>query len=214
MKPKYASRTIAALAVAALAVGAAAPLAAQSEKPRIAVLEFEAKADQQWYQWWRNSGAAAIQDVIVTELVKSGGKFRVIERSQLEAILREKNLALSGDVDASSAVKAGKLLGVKYLLTGAVTEYGTDTAGGHVPSVGGLPSLGGGRKKFTAAVNARLIDVETGEIVWADEARDSAQKGSIRVGGFGGGSDSDAMFDKVLKPVVVQLVTSLKAADI
>jgi curli biogenesis system outer membrane secretion channel CsgG len=210
---KYASRTIAALAVALLAIGATAPLAAQSEKPRIAVLEFEAKADQQWYQWWRNSGAAAIQDVVVTELVKAG-KFRVIERSQLEAILREKNLALSGDVDASTAVKAGKLLGVKYLLTGAVTEYGSDTAGGHIPSVGGLPSLGGGRKKFTAAVNARLIDVESGEIVWADEARDSAQKGSVRVGGFGGGSDSDAMFDKVLKPVVVQLVTSLKAADI
>ena len=96
----------------------------------------------------------------------------------------------------------------------ACGNYGTDTAGGHVPSVGGLPSIGGGRKKFTAAVNARLIDVETGEIVWADEARDSAQKGSIRVGGFGGGSDSDAMFDKVLKPVVVQLVSSLKAADI
>jgi curli biogenesis system outer membrane secretion channel CsgG len=212
---KYANRTIAALAVAVLAVAAATPLVAQSEKPRIAVLEFEAKADQQWYGWWRNAGAAAIQDVIVTELLKGGGgKFRVIERSQLDAIMREKNLALSGDVEASTAVQAGKLLGVKYLLTGAVTEYGTDTAGGHVPSVGGLPSLGGGRKKFTAAVNARLIDVETGEIVWADEARDSAQKGSIRVGGFGGGSDSDAMFDKVLKPVVIQLVASLKAADI
>jgi curli biogenesis system outer membrane secretion channel CsgG len=190
-----------------------APLAAQSDKPRIAVLEFEAKADQQWYGWWQDAGAAAIQDVIVTELVKAG-RFRVIERSQLEAILREKNLALAGDVDASTAVKAGKLLGVKYLLTGAVTEYGTDVAGGHAPGVGGLPSIGGGRKKFTAAVNARLIDVETGEIVWADEARDSAQKGSISVGGFGGGSNSDAMFDKVLKPVVIQLVTSLKAADI
>jgi curli biogenesis system outer membrane secretion channel CsgG len=201
------------LAVAILAAAVGAPLAAQSEKPRIAVLEFEAKADQQWYGWWRDAGAAAIQDVIVTELVKAG-KFRVIERSQLEAILREKNLALSGEVDATTAVKAGKLLGVKYLLTGAVTEYGSDVAGGHVSGVGGLPSIGGGRKKFTAAVNARLIDVESGEIVWADEARDSATKGSFSVAGVGGGSNSDAMFDKVLKPVVIQLVTSLKAADI
>jgi curli biogenesis system outer membrane secretion channel CsgG len=201
------------LAVAILAAAVVAPLAAQSDKPRIAVLEFEAKADQQWYGWWRDAGAAAIQDVIVTELVKAG-KFRVIERSQLEAILREKNLALSGEVDATTAVKAGKLLGVKYLLTGAVTEYGSDVAGGHVSGVGGLPSIGGGRKKFTAAVNARLIDVESGEIVWADEARDSATKGSFSVAGVGGGSNSDAMFDKVLKPVVIQLVTSLKAADI
>ena len=36
-----------------------------------------------------------------------------------------------------------------------------------------------------------------------------------RVGGFGGGVDNDQrMFDKVMKPVIQQLVASLKAADI
>ncbi len=57
--------------------------AADNTKPRIAVLEFKNKADG---QWWYNGGAAAMQDVFVTELVKSG-KFRVIDREQLAALM-------------------------------------------------------------------------------------------------------------------------------
>jgi curli biogenesis system outer membrane secretion channel CsgG len=196
----------------ALVLAVVAPLAAQ-EKPRIAVLEFEAKADNQWYHWWRGGGASAAQDVFVTELVKSG-KFRVIERAQLAALMQEKNLALSGSVDASTAVQAGRLIGVKYLLTGAITEYGESTATAGGPGLGGLPSVRVKRKKFSAAMNARLIDTETGEIMWADEGREETKSSDVRVGGFGGGVEDDAMFDRVLKPVVQQLVASLKAADI
>ncbi len=194
-----------ALVCAAAAIG--------GDRPRIAVLEFKAKADQQWYHWWNQGGAAAAQDVFVTELVKTG-KFRVIEREQLSALMAEKNLSLSGDVDASSAIQAGKLLGVKYFLTGAVTEYGTSTAGGSAPSVGGLPSFSFKKKTFAAAMNARLIDTETGEIVWADESRKETKSAKVRVAGAGGGADDQAMFDKVLKPAVQDLVASLRAADI
>ena len=124
-----------------------------SQKPRIAVLEFKNKADN---QWWYHGGATAAQDVFVTELVKSG-KFRVVEREQLEALMKEKGLALSGDVDPSTAVRIGKLLGVNYLLTGAVTEYGNT----HVEGGGG--GVFAGKKKFVAALNARIIDTSTGE---------------------------------------------------
>ena len=200
------------LFVALLVSVVSMPLSAQ-EKPRIAVLEFEAKAENQWYRWWRNNGATAAQDVFVTELVKSG-KFRVIERSQLEALLKEQNMSLSGRVDPSTAVKAGKLLGVRYFLTGAVTEYGASEAKAGAPGFRGLPSVRVGRKKFSAAMNARLIDTTTGEILWADESRHETKSAKVNVGGFGGGVDDDAMFDRVLKPVVVDLVKSLKAADI
>src|SRR3954449_11538894 len=97
------------------------------ENPRIAVLEFKNKADN---QWWYHGGAAAAQDVFVTELVKSG-KFRVVDREKLEAMMQEKHLTQSGDIDSKTAMKLGKILGVNYLLTGAVTEYGnTDVSGG------------------------------------------------------------------------------------
>lgn len=194
-----------ALCVALVMVVASVAFAAdKSTKPRLAVLEFKNKADN---QWWYSGGGEAAQDVFVTELVKSG-KFRVVEREQLAALMQEKNLTLSGDVDPATAVKIGKLLGVNYLLTGAVTEYGNTNVGG-----GGF-GVSAGKKKFVAAMNARLIDTSTGEIVWADEGR--AEEASIKVSvfGVGGGVDDERMFDKVLKPVIQQLAASIKSADL
>ncbi|HEX9670731.1 MAG TPA: CsgG/HfaB family protein [Thermoanaerobaculia bacterium] len=198
--------------VAALLLAAAAlpALAADTTKPRIAVLEFKSKAENQW--WWHN-GSAAAQDVFVTELVKSG-KFRVVEREQLAALMQEKNLTLSGDLDPATAVRVGKLLGVNYLLTGSVTEYGVTDVGAHAPGVRRLPGFSAGKRNFVAAMNARLIDTSTGEILWADEARGEESSVKVNVGGFGGGVDDDRMFDKVMKPVIQQLVASIKAADL
>jgi len=192
------------LSGALLALALVAAAAGAGDKPRIAVLEFKNKADN---QWWYHGGATAAQDVFVTELVKSG-KFRVIEREQLDALMREKGLSLSGDIDPSTAIKAGKLLGLNYLLTGAVTEYGETDVGG-----GGF-GISAGKKKFVAAMNARLINTTTGEIVWADEGRGEESSVKVSVFGVGGGVDDSRMFDKVLKPIIQKLVASMKAADI
>ena len=205
-------RIVSLLAAAAMAALVVVPFAsAASDKPRIAVLEFQNKADNQW--WW-HGGAAAMQDVFVTELFKSQ-KFRVIDREQLAALMREKNLSLSGDIDPATAVKAGKLLGVQYFLTGSITEYGKTDMSAHAYGVRKLPGMSGGKSTFVAAANARIIDTETGEILWADEARAEDSKFKLSVGGIGGGVDNDQrMFDKVMKPVVQQLVASIKAADL
>jgi curli biogenesis system outer membrane secretion channel CsgG len=207
---RLSSSLVAAALLAAVLVPALATAAAKSDKPRIAVIEFKNKADN---QWWYHGGAEAAQDVFVTELVKSG-KFRVVEREQLQALMQEKNLTLSGDVDPSSAVRIGKLLGVNYLLTGSVTEYGTTDKGAHGRGVRGLPGFAAGKRSFVAAMNARLIDTSTGEIAWADEARAEESSVKVNVGGFGGGVDDDRMFDKVMKPCIQQLTASLKAADL
>lgn len=194
---------VALLALVLVPVLSAAPKSA-GDKPRIAVLEFKNKADN---QWWYHGGAAAAQDVFVTELVKSG-KFRVVDREQLEAMMQEKHLTQSGDIDPKTAMKLGKILGVNYLLTGAVTEYGnTDVSGGG----GGVSA---GKRKFVAALNARLINASTGEVLWADEASQEESSIKVSVFGFGGGVDDNRMFDKVMKPCIQKLVASLKAADI
>ena len=205
-------KTIVAISIALVLCVGVSSLAFAAEKPRIAVIEFDADAASNWYSWWRNQGAGAVQEVLVTELVKSG-KFRVIEREKLAALMREKNLALSGSLDPSTAVKAGRLLGVEYLVTGAVTEYGTSDAGARAPGVRGLPSVRFKRRKFAAAINARLVNTTTGEIVWADDAREETKAVKVHVGGFGGGVDDNAQFDRVVKPVVKKLVQSLIKAD-
>lgn len=196
--------------LALCAVLAIALVAGAQEKPRIAILEIKNKADNQY--WWHGGGEAA-QDVFITELVKSG-KFRVVERERIDAIMQEKGLNLSGDIDPSTAMQIGKLLGAEYLLAGAVTEYGYDESDVRTPGIRGLPSVSVGKKTFTAAINARVFDVSTGEIVWADEARGEAGSARVFVGGAGGGSNDRRMFDKVLRPAIDDLVASLKVADL
>jgi curli biogenesis system outer membrane secretion channel CsgG len=195
---------------AVLATAVWAPALQAGDKPRIAVLQFQSKADNQW--WW-HGGADAAQDVFVTELVKSG-KFTVVEREQINAIMQEKGLVQSGDVSAATAMQIGKLLGVQYMLAGSVTEYGVTDKGAHARGIGRLPGFNAGKRSFVAAMNARIFNVSTGEIVWADEARAEESSVKVSVGGIGGGVDDERMFDKVMKPVIQELTASIKASDL
>jgi curli biogenesis system outer membrane secretion channel CsgG len=203
-------RLIPALSLLALL---AAPAFAQGNKPRVAILEFKNKASH--YTWtWYEAGRGA-QDMLVTELVKSG-KYRVIEREQLAAIMREKNLSLSGDIDPRTAVQIGKMLGVEYLIAGAVTELGVTDRGASVPGglLRGLPSVNVRSQKAEAALDARAFSTSTGEIVWADSARDETSDASVYVAGAGGGANDRGKVDKLMRPVVVKLAASFAKADL
>jgi curli biogenesis system outer membrane secretion channel CsgG len=197
-----------------LALLSAPAVLAQSAKPRVAVLEFKNKASH--YSWnWYDAGRGA-QDMLVTELVKSG-KYRVIEREQLAAIMREKNLSLSGDVDPRTAIQIGKMLGVEYLIAGAVTELGVTDRGASVPGgLGrfGVPSVSVRSQKAEAALDARAFSTSTGEIVWADSARDETSDASVYVAGAGGGASDHGKVDKLMRPVVQKLAASFAKADV
>lgn len=182
-------------------------LAADAAKPRVAVLEFVDKSTH-YYSWYQVGRAA--QDMMVTALVK-GDAFRVIDRERLQALMQEKNLSLSGDVDPKTAVKVGKLLGVEYLIVGAITEFGVKNSGTNVPSIGGLPSFSMRQQRMDAAVDARAINTSTGEIVWADSAKDSSSDKSVYVAGAGGGTQDNQKLDKILRPVVQKLAASVSA---
>ncbi len=174
-------------------------------KPRVAVLEFKNKAPNSW----GHVGMAA-QDILISELVKKGN-YTVIDRERLSEILQEKNLSISGDIDPKTAVKAGKLLGVEYVIAGSVTEFGSvksNTSTGWLS--GRLPNVNVGTTRFTAAIDARAISTTTGEVIWADTARESTTDARVYVHGAGGGAVDEAQADKVIRPVCAQLATSLE----
>src|SRR5690348_1730890 len=100
------------IAILTSALAVAAP--SKRDRPRIAVLEFMNRSGN---PGWDRVGAQAAQDVFVTELVKSR-KFQPLRRGPIQALAKEKNLTLTGDVDSQRAVELGKVLGVRYLLTG------------------------------------------------------------------------------------------------
>jgi len=193
--------------LAMLLASAPAVRAAGSAKPRVAVLEFVDKSTHN-YGWYQVGRAA--QDMMVTALVK-GDAFRVIDRERLQALMQEKNLSLSGDIDPKTAVKVGKLLGVEYVIVGAITEFGVTNSGASVPGYGGLPSFSMRTQRMDAAIDARAINTSTGEIVWADTAKDSSSDKSIYVAGAGGGSHDGEKLDKILRPVVEKLAASVSA---
>ena len=93
---------------------------------RVAVLDLDFGSVQQWWSgnWDIGKGVA---DLIVDELVNDGS-FRVIERKRLDAILAEQNFSNSERADPSAAAvaKIGKALGVKYLIVGSITKFGTE----------------------------------------------------------------------------------------
>ena len=63
----------------------------------------------------------AMSAMLVTEFTDRDG-LRVLERQNMQTILQEQRLALSGRMDESSAVEIGKMLGVQYVLLGGVTS--------------------------------------------------------------------------------------------
>ncbi|RMF76100.1 MAG: hypothetical protein D6738_02120, partial [Acidobacteria bacterium] len=184
--------TALALALATLVPATTAGHAADDGKIRIAVLDFDTSAlhgSWRWgWSWHRLETAAA--DSVTHELVNSG-RFRVIERNRLDAVLREQNLGDSGRIDPSTAAGIGKLLGVQLVVLGSVTEFGIEEYGGRIPQVGRWKfgrGIGGKLVKGSATLTARVIDTTTGEILGSYEGSGEHK--------FGKGQFSGASFGK------------------
>ena len=170
-------------------------------RPRIAILEFEDKS---------GSGAPgeAVADMLTTELF-STNEFTILERSRLDAVLAEQNLGSAGYVDPGTAVRLGKLLGVQFLITGAVTRFKTETGGAVVPlPIGGFSGVAVGSHTAHVSLDVRAISVQTGEIVLAarEDGAANATVGAAAVHGvaFGGGKTGG-----ILASATYQAVTKI-----
>lgn len=117
----------------------AGPAAAQEDVPTVAVMDFSS--------FMMGEGGAsvnlgkAISAMLVTEFAGRPG-MRIVERAQLNDLLREQDLNLSGRIEESDAIEVGKMLGVQYVLHGQVTSI--------------VDNL---------RMDIRAVDVETSEIV-------------------------------------------------
>lgn len=102
-----------------------------------------------------------VEDVFVQVLLQKG--YKLVSRSDLEAVVKEQAFQKSGLTD-DNAVAAGKLLNVPAVLLVGVSESSTNSVPGRIGSKGSKGSKPGvlGR----AAVGARLVDVATGEVRW------------------------------------------------
>lgn len=170
--------------------------------PRVAIVDFENKSQ---HGGWRVGRGAA--DVLTTELVK-GTDFDVFERDRLVSIMEEQNLGSSGRIDPATAAKLGKIIGVQYIVTGAVTEYGQSSGGG------GGGGVHVGKKGYHASVDVRVVDVNTSRIVFADTGSGHKSSMNVRVFGFGGGESwNEKSASEAMRGAVTEVVTKLAKAD-
>lgn len=135
-----------------------------AEKYKIAVLPFDDGSIQD--RWWDGSWelGKGISDELVTALLDTD-KFRIIEREQLEKVLEEQDFGTSGRVDAQSAAKIGKILGVQYLVMGRVTEFTFKSSGGGALSLTKGGGLGIKTTTSRVVIDARLVDTSSAEIL-------------------------------------------------
>ena len=186
-------RCVPALVALSLVALASTPAVAQPTRPAVALLDFDFGTVQKWWSGNYDVGAG-IADLIVDELVNDGS-FRVIERKRLQALLAEQNFSNSdrADPNAKSVAQLGKAIGVKYLIVGSVTKFGTEEsnksvgAGAFGGGKYGLGRVGTSKGKANVAITARIIDVSTGEIMASAKGEATSKRSGLLLGGAGGG---------------------------
>lgn len=110
-------------------------LHAQEKKPLVAISPLQAKKVDP-------EEVDLISEALSGEL-QSTGAFRVMERGQMDRILKEQGVQSSGLCDGNEcAVEVGKILGIDKIVVGSVGRIGT-----------------------LFIINTRMVDVQSGEIL-------------------------------------------------
>jgi curli biogenesis system outer membrane secretion channel CsgG len=175
-------------------VCATALFAGAQRKKRVAILDFD-------YATVHSSSSAVfgqdvdigkgIADLLVSDLVKDG-TYSVIERKAIDKIMAEQNFSNSDRANPTSAAKIGKLLGVDAMIMGSITEFGDETQNKNIGGGGGnwhgFGAGGFGHKKTKAIVgiSARIVDIDTGEILGVADGKGESSRSSTSLLGGGG----------------------------
>ena len=91
-------------------------VAAQGNKPIVAVLEFTNASIGKDARDYDGLGKG-IADLLITDMA-SNQKVRLVDRDRIQTVLQEQNLVKSGSIDPQTAVRVGKILGAQYAVVG------------------------------------------------------------------------------------------------
>jgi curli biogenesis system outer membrane secretion channel CsgG len=172
-----------------LALGQAAP-----RKKRIAIMDFDYATVHAGVSNIFGQDVdigKGISDLLVNDLVKDGS-YSIIERKAIDKIITEQNFSNSDRADPNTAAKIGKLLGVDAIVVGSITEFGDDTKNLGVGGGGanwhgiGLGGMGKKKTKATVGISARVVDINSAEILAAADGKGESSRSSLSAGGLAG----------------------------
>lgn len=199
------------LLVAACCVALSTPASArevtepEAVLPSITVLRFDNPLAN---EWWSVEGMRRAQDLLLEEL-SAVGRYAVVDRATLESRMQvAKLLQPPGRLSPAGAVKLGRILGLRFLVTGSLTDFGAGEKAGRRRLLG----LRSGRD-FAAALTLRVLDGTSGRLVWADSAQDAAAFDERWATADSGAVEAE-MFDRLLQPMLRGLAARLLEADL
>lgn len=202
-------RKIVALSVLLILIGSALVMA--QPKPRVAVMDFNEEFDRSWWQKGRMGQKAS---TLINQALYEAGAFQLIERREIDTIMKEHNLASSGAVTAQTAVQLGKLLGADYMLLGSVTEFSWDKYSGRIPYSSRV--LGGSRGElynYNSTITVRLVNVETGEIAYMGSGSGSHRAFGVGFRGYDASAESsyDSVANETFMPAVEKIAQDIRS---
>jgi curli biogenesis system outer membrane secretion channel CsgG len=170
------------------------------DKKRVAVIDFDYAAVQSSSDQIFGSGAdigKSIANLLVDRLVAAGA-YSVIERKAIDKIIAEQNFSNGERADPASAARIGKLLSVNAIIVGNISQFGSEdknstVGGGGASAVSSRFGVGGVNKKSSKAmvqISARIVNVETGEILAVAQGHGESSRSSASLIGSGGGIDN------------------------
>jgi len=119
-------------------------------------------------------------------------KVVIVERAKINSLMAEQDRNASNRVKQGSGAKIGRISGADALLAGDITIFGRDDKKKHV-SGGGLFGAGVGAiaasrstDKAVVAIDYRVVDAETSEILATGEARGESVRKGTALGALGG----------------------------
>jgi curli biogenesis system outer membrane secretion channel CsgG len=187
---------------------------ALADKPSLGVAEFRNDTSA---GWWSGGVGRELAGMLTNELAGTG-KFKMVEREKLDAVLDEQDLADSGRIAKKTGAKIGKLTGAQYLVVATLSSFEENVKGGG----GGVSfrgiSVGGKKEEAYLAVDLRVIDTTTGEVEFTRSVEARASSGGLAVGvyrgGFGGnlGKYEKTPTGKAIRAVIMEISEYLACA--
>lgn len=180
--------------------------AAAGPKKLIAVAEFENKTN--WAGQINLSTGMA--DQLITALMNTG-RYTVLERQNIQGVLREQDFAASGRTTAEGGAKIGQINRAQILIQGAITEFGYQGSGGTGVTIKGF-TIGGASKQAVVGVDVRVYDTTTGQVLASKACRGVADAQGFNVGyadrdwAFATGQQQSTPLDFAVRAAIEQAV--------
>ena len=100
-------------------------------------------------------------DSQLVDRISATRKFDVVGRTDLNEVLKEQDLGASGNVDAKTAAKAGKLAGAKYLLVATVDDFQDYVETATFEGTGRTAT----KRVFRFSIVGKIYDSSTGKLL-------------------------------------------------